>query len=213
MQDQQELWNREYHRGNGEHDTAEVSRFAAETASLVGAGSRLLDLGCGAAADSAFFARAGHRVVAADFAAVILGRDRARAGAMPNLDFALVDMRSGLPFRDGAFDAVYARLSLHYYSDGVTRRLFGEIRRVLRAGGLLAFMCKSTADPLYGQGTEIEPDMFLREGKVRHFFDEAYARACLRGGFHIERIRSGPETVYGSESDVVTVWAAKTTGT
>ena len=114
-----------------------------------------------------------------------------------------------MPFRDRAFDAVYARLSLHYFPDAVTRQMFGEIRRVLRPDGMLAFMCKSTADPLYGEGNQIEPDMFLRDGKVRHFFSEAYARECLRAGYQIDALWSGPETVYDGPSNVVRVRATR----
>jgi SAM-dependent methyltransferase len=209
MQDQRRLWNRSYSSAADDADETAVSTFAVESGRALPPRCALLELGCGPAADSVFFARAGHRVVAADFAATIMRRNQERLAGEPRLSPILLDISRPLPFRDRAFDAVYARLSLHYFPDAVTRQMFSEIRRVLRPGGALAFMCKSTADPLYGEGDLIETDMFLRDGKVRHFFSEAYARGCLRAGYQIDSLWSGPETVYDGPSHVIRVRATR----
>jgi SAM-dependent methyltransferase len=121
----------------------------------------------------------------------------------------VVDMREPLPFSAGRFEAVYARLSLHYFTDAATRALFAEIRRVLADGGLLAFMCKSTDDPLYGQGDLIEPDMFQLRDRARHFFSEAYVRDLLSEGWRIDRLTGGPQLLYGEPSAAVAVHATK----
>lgn len=203
---QQALWNRAYAESDREA-RAGPSAFARDLAARLPAGAALLELGCGPGADAAFFARAGHRVVALDFATAVIARNRERYRDVPGVSFAVADIGRPLPFAAGTFDAVYARLSLHYFPDAVTRRLFDEMRRVLRPGGLLAFMCKSPADPLYGQGEAIEPDMFLLDGKVRHFFDEAYARELLRDRFRIESLWSGPEETYRQAAAVIKVVA------
>jgi ubiquinone/menaquinone biosynthesis C-methylase UbiE len=208
MQDQRRWWDRDYQRLRPGRETA-ASRFAVRVAGMLLPGSTLLELGCGPGDDSAYFARAGHRVLAADFASAALTGARREHASASGPDFLLLDMRAPLPVQDHCCDAVYARLSLHYFTDAVTRGVFAEIRRVLRPGGLLAFICKSTSDPLYGQGEAVEPDMFLRHGKVRHFFSEAYARELLTPGFHITELSSGPEQVYGGMSDIVTAIARR----
>jgi ubiquinone/menaquinone biosynthesis C-methylase UbiE len=208
MQDQRQWWDTDYRRLGAVRETA-ASRFAVRVAGLLAPGSTLLELGCGPGDDSAFFARAGHRVLAADFASNALARARSGHASTSGPDFLLLDMSAPLPFRDQCCDAVYARLSLHYFTDEVTRGIFAEIRRVLRPGGLLAFICKSTGDPLYGQGEAVGQDMFELKGKVRHFFSEAYARDLLAPGFYITELSSGPEEVYGGLSDIVTAIASR----
>jgi SAM-dependent methyltransferase len=155
------------------------SPFAQQCAKHVPPRSRILELGCGPARDSAYFAGLGHSVLATDFSIAALAPAQRVFAGTPGLDFCLLDTAKPLPVRDGAFEVVYARLSLHYFPDRVTRRVFTELRRVLTAGGLLCFMCKSPGDPLYGQGRRLEPDMFELNGHLRHFFSPAYARSCL----------------------------------
>ncbi|GCF07455.1 hypothetical protein [Dictyobacter arantiisoli] len=75
--------------------------------------------------------------------------------------------------------------------------------------GILAFLCKSIHDPLYGQGEEIEQDMFIRDGHVRHFFSEDYAKACLGNNFTIETLQSGTAKFYSQQSEFVKVIARK----
>ena len=136
-----------------------------------------------------------------------VGANRDRHGDVPNLHFAVLDTADPFPFADGVFDAVYAHLSLHYFPDDATRALFREIRRVLRRGGLLGFLCKSVGDPLYGRGREIEPDMFEHQGHVRHFFSEGYAVSCLGPRFEAILVERGPDRVYGTGSAFVKVVA------
>src|SRR5438132_433618 len=106
-------------------------------------GSRVLELGCGRAQDSAYFAERGHRVTAADFSVNVLRAGKARYPDCDGLDFAAIDMNMQLPFTAGAFDAVYARLSLHYFNATRTRALFDEIATIIRPSGRLCFMCKT----------------------------------------------------------------------
>ena len=70
-------------------------------------------------------------------------------------------------------------------------------------------MCKSTEDRLYGQGTEIEQDMYDMDGHVRHFFSESYARKLLMGLFSIDSLQTGQEEMYGKVSGFVKVFATK----
>ena len=48
------------------------------------------------------------------------------------------------------------------------------------------FQVKSTQDKSYGEGTEIEKDMFKdNNGSVRHFFSKEYAKELLKDNFSI----------------------------
>jgi SAM-dependent methyltransferase len=208
LRGQRDLWERTY-RERGAAEQALPSGFARDVTGALSAGSHVLELGCGLGADAALFARAGHGVLAADFSRAALRRVRERYGAEPCLRMVQAGMGAPLPFASARFDAVYARLSLHYFEDATTRAVFAEIARVLRPGGVLAFMCKSTDDPLYGRGEPIEADMFALRGKVRHFFSEAYARACLHGRFAVERLWHGFEPLPGEPSRVVCVLARR----
>ncbi|PIY69322.1 hypothetical protein COY90_01310, partial [Candidatus Roizmanbacteria bacterium CG_4_10_14_0_8_um_filter_39_9] len=159
--------------------------------------------------DSVYFAQKGYSVVGSDFSDVAVKQNTAKYKDQNGLRFQVVDMTQSFPFEDNTFDVVYARLSLHYFEDNVTKNVFSEIYRVLKPEGIICFVCKSVEDPLYGQGEEIEKDMFLREGHVRHFFSEDYAKECLGNKFNIEKIESGKEKFYGDESGFVKVIAKK----
>lgn len=206
---QRSHWNRIYQESRDNGDLLEPSELARDTANRLPTRANVLELGCGGGRDAAFFAGLGSSVTAVDFSEVAIARNRTRVPSHDRLTFTVADLADPLPFLDSTFDLVYARLSLHYFGDAVTRLLFGEIRRVLKSHGLLVFMCKSIRDPLYGRGELIEPDMFLFRDHVRHFFSEEYARACLAPGFETESIVSIEPGLDGQRSAFVTVIARK----
>jgi SAM-dependent methyltransferase len=53
-----------------------------------------------------------------------------------------------LPFADGTFDIVFAACVFHHIPDSEHVRLFGEIRRVLRAGGIVVIFEHNPRNPL-----------------------------------------------------------------
>jgi SAM-dependent methyltransferase len=206
--DSRQWWSRA-HGGPMAASDPTPSEFVVEVASKLDRPCRILEIGCGAGQDSLHFARAGHRVVASDFVRQHATWDLVSRASSASLAFVLLDLRDPLPFSDAAFDVVYARLCLHYFTDGETSRIFGEIRRLLTPGGLLAFLCKSTSDPLYGRGEPVGRDMFRINDKVYHFFDESFARRCLGDRITVEDIWSGPAQTYGEPSHVVRVYARR----
>lgn len=203
--DQRDVWTATYDiQPEGD---PKPSAFLDGCAPFIPHGSRVLELGCGAGVDAVALAALGHEVMATDFVAEIIARNREWHGANPRLHFRQMRIDEPFPLGDAAFDAVYAHLTLHYFTDEVTRAVFRELRRVLRPGGMLMFACKSDRDPLYGAGIEIEPDLFNLDGKIRHFFSEAYARACLVDGFALDRLESKSGHLYGKPSAWITVLA------
>lgn len=79
------------------------------------------------------------RVVVTDIAPQMLdvARDNARRAGRTNLAFEVVDAHA-LPFADASFDRVTCRLGVMYFWD--CGRALREIRRVLKPGGIAAFL-------------------------------------------------------------------------
>jgi SAM-dependent methyltransferase len=137
--------------------------------------AELLELGAGQGRDTLFFAGEGAHVTALDYAEGALGEIVAKAGAADLgalVSPAHGDVRQPLPFADGAFDAAYAHmLFCMALTTADLERLAGEVRRVLRPGGLLVYTVRTTQDPHYGAGIDRGDDMFEMGGFIVHFFD------------------------------------------
>lgn len=70
-------------------------------------------------------------------------------------------------------------------------------------------MCKSINDPLYGKGEEIEKNIFIFEGHLRHFFSENYSRELLDKNFKVSSLIKGGEDFYGHPSSFIEAIARK----
>jgi ubiquinone/menaquinone biosynthesis C-methylase UbiE len=99
----------------------------------VGAGMRLLDVGCGTGVVTDAAARRGAYAVGVDFSAAMLAEARK---AHPQLQFDQADAEA-LPYADGSFDAVVANFAFHHVANPAGAIV--EARRVLRPGGRVAF--------------------------------------------------------------------------
>ncbi len=207
MNDQKQLWNVAHKDGELNHYSTTPTEFADEVLKIISPSSKILELGCGVGNDSAAFAASGHQIIATDFSDVAIRKNFERFKDIPNLSFKILDISQPFTLSDDEFDVVYARLSLHYFANEVTRKIFREIHRILRPKGYLCFICKSVDDPLFGKGTEIEKDMYEFEDHIRHFFNEEYAMSLLRNNFKIQKIESGDDKFYGRNSAYVKVIA------
>lgn len=207
LPDQHELWEKKHKTGEHERWRDEPNAFARDAVRFMEPDTRLLELGCGIGADSRFFAGEGVGVTATDFseAAIVQNREI----ATPGVHYEVMDIAGSYPYAGARFDYVYAHLSLHYYPDKETRRIFGEINRVLKPGGRLFFKCKSAHDPTYGKGEEVEPDMFVWNGHVRHLFSLDYTKRLLDDLFRIERLEEASDTYAGYSSSFVECVASK----
>ncbi|CAH0445254.1 class I SAM-dependent methyltransferase [Ralstonia pseudosolanacearum] len=114
---------------------------AAIEAAAPATGERVLDIGCGAGASSlALAARvgAGGQVLGVDISEPLIVRARALAQQdMPAL-FQVADASSAeLP--EGAFDVLFSRFGVMFFDDPIAA--FAHMRRALRPGGRVAFVC------------------------------------------------------------------------
>lgn len=160
------------------------------------AGTRtILELGCGTGNDAARLAGEGYSVTAIDLSGEAIGQAQAKFGSLAR--FLVADMTQRLPFPDGSFDAVMSNVAMHMFPDDVTRTVFAQVGRLVRAGGLFVFHVNSLDDrPLRARSLaarELEPDYVAEEsGQTMHFFAEAYLRELLAGW---QRVKLDPVLV------------------
>jgi len=149
----------------------------------------VLELGCGTGSDAARLAGEGYSVTAIDVSGEAIGQAQDRYGSLAR--FLVADMSRRLPFPDGTFDAVMSNVAMHMFPDDVTRAVFAQVGRLVRAGGLFVFHVNSLEDrPLRARrlpAHELEPDFVAEEsGQTVHFFSEAYLRELLTGWQHVQ---------------------------
>ena len=90
-----------------------------------------LDLGCGIGQFSKWFMEHGYEVISSDISNIALEKVKEFNNNVVN-----IDMRDKLPFKDNTFNVVFANLSIHYFSDSITKSLMNEIKRILKSDGL-----------------------------------------------------------------------------
>ncbi len=122
----------------------------------IGAGRRLLDVGCGTGTLAILAARLGGaaaRVSGIDPAPRQIARARAKA-RRAGLD---IDFRQGviedLPFDEASLDAVTSTLMMHHLPDDLKARGLSEIGRVLKPGGRVVIADFARSDHRHNDST------------------------------------------------------------
>jgi len=151
----------------------------------------ILELGCGTGNDAARLADEGYSVTAVDVSGEAIGQAEAKFGSLAR--FLVADITQPLAFPDGSFDAVMSNVAIHMFPDSVTRALFAQVGRLVRAGGLFLFHVNALEDrPLRARclpARELEPDYVAEEsGQTMHFFSEDYLRDLLSGWHHVQLV-------------------------
>lgn len=162
-------------------------RIVEELAALLAPapGARLLDLACGTANYTRAFAARGGRWTGIDGSGRMLAAARERS---PGIALVRGDAHA-LPFAADRFDGVLCTLAVHHFADRV--RVFAEVRRVLRGGPLVAFVCDHERTQRFWLRAYF-PEMFARMAGREP--SEAEMRADLeRAGF--ARVETLPYTV------------------
>lgn len=138
---QAEAWN----GYEGEHWASHADRFDAVNSEYnaflleaVGAGDRALDLGCGNGQLTMQAAGRARHATGVDLSGPMLATARARARDVPNVSFEQGDVQVH-PFEDGSFDVALSRFGIMFFANPVAA--FANVRRALRPGGRLAFVC------------------------------------------------------------------------
>lgn len=134
----------------------------------------ILELGAGQGRDTLYFARNGLQVHALDYSHTGLDAIQEKALAQPFASRIAVtrhDVREPLPFTDNSLEGCYAHMLFCMALTTVELEfLAGEIRRVLKPGGLCLYSVRHTADPQYGTGIHRGEDLYEVGGFIVHFF-------------------------------------------
>jgi SAM-dependent methyltransferase len=194
---QQEHWEGTYdaHPGMYGDQPSEAARHATDVFRAAGVHD-VLELGAGHGRDAVFFARGGFRVQATDFSATALDQLRATAASSrPAVDVVTTvhDVRDPLPLSNASVDAVFAHMLLCMaLSTAQIEALVGEVRRVLRPGGILVYTVRHTGDAHYGTGVAHGDDIFEQSGFAVHFFPRELVDR-LADGWHLVEVHSFEE--------------------
>lgn len=156
----------------------------------------VLELGAGHGRDALFFAREGCTVQAVDFSATGLQQLREAArlqGVEEHVTTAVHDVREPLPMPDASMDAVFAHMLLCMaLSTEELHALVGEVRRVLRPGGIFVYTVRHTGDAHYGSGTAHGDDVFEHGGFAVHFFPRRLVDS-LADGWTLDEVHAFEE--------------------
>jgi SAM-dependent methyltransferase len=150
-------------------------------------GQAVLEIGCGHGEDTATLAGAGLRVIAFDLSPAAVSAARAR---VPSAVIDCRDVRDPFPDQAHGLGVVVASLSLHYFGWAETVALARRVHAVLRPGGVLLCRLNSTEDRYFGATghPEVEPNYFLVDGKSKRFFDEPAVRSLFASGWSIHSL-------------------------
>ena len=126
--------------------------------------------------DSIWLAEHGHTVTMTDVCDdgfEEIGR-RIKPDSASNLSLMILDAQQPLPFKVAQFDCVYAQLSLHYFTDADTHKIFDEIHRVIKSDGIVAVMMNTVEDKEYDPA-QLDDDGYMKVGllKKRYFSCES----------------------------------------
>ncbi|MFA6421974.1 MAG: class I SAM-dependent methyltransferase [Candidatus Buchananbacteria bacterium] len=135
----------------------------------------VLDLGCGGGRDSKYFSQKGYKVVALD---IMVSQSQQEKLKHDHIKFIKSDIRN-IKIKNDSFDIIYAHLSLHYFDDRTTDKIFSKLYKILKPGGYIFIKCKSINDPLFGKGKKIEENIY-KSDYLRHFFSKNYMNEKLK---------------------------------
>jgi len=178
------LWNKSW---NSISKNVSESNFAKKTYDFLLSknfnfkkGSSLLDLGCGDGKDSIYFLKNNFKVTSLDFSKSAIELFRLRSKKEKNLEINPIIsniLELDLNFKKNSFDIIYANLSLHYFDDFQTKKIFSDIFKILKNNGLLFVNCKSDNDFKKENFKEISKNLYLINNKQYNFFSKNYLKS------------------------------------
>ena len=168
-----------------------MSRHLMQRAGLQ-AGDEVLDIACGYGGTMRLLADLGCRVTGIDISEVCVERARQAidaAGLNHAIDVFIGDFHA-LDFADDTFDAVVCQEALIHSPD--RPKVFAEVARVLRPGGVFAFSDILTAP---GADLELVQAAFDRLGARAGATAHDYAAMARAGGLIVETIEQRPRDI------------------
>ena len=141
------------------HDTRYLNRHVDEllSATRIGPGDRVLEVGCGMGRYTLLLADRGIRVEGLDLSPRLLDRLAEFNAGRHEIPLHCADVLDPPPELLGGFDAVVGLFALHHMHDLAAS--LASIARLLRPGGRLAFLEPNPYNPLYYVQIALRPGM------------------------------------------------------
>jgi SAM-dependent methyltransferase len=152
------------------------------------AGERVLDVGFGIGSTPSTLAQLvgpSGKVVGIDLLSAALDVMRSEASCSPNVSFVQGDAEV-YPFPPGSFDAAFSRFGVMFFTNPVAA--FTNIRRALRSGGRIAFVCwrrlsenELDALPIRAASPHVPAQLIAEAEEAPHFSfaDPTFLREAL----------------------------------
>ncbi|MEP7103485.1 MAG: class I SAM-dependent methyltransferase [Candidatus Dojkabacteria bacterium] len=169
MSSSKEYWNKKLIDYAKEDWSAKPSIFAEFAVQYFPEIGKILELASGVGQDGRFFAGKGYGVTQTDFSETSLEYLELLKG-LPNIKNQPLDMSKDFPFEKGSFDVVYCHLGIHYFDKRTTEKIFSEINRVLKGGGVIALLVNSNEDPEIKESDKIEDGLYRFKDIQKRYF-------------------------------------------
>jgi ubiquinone/menaquinone biosynthesis C-methylase UbiE len=166
------------------------SHYAEEKENLFPRNSLVAELGGGTGADAVYFLKKGHSVILLDISSFALTVAKKRAGDVGlseklvtrQMDFGMHDF----PLKDESVDIAYSRISLNYFGEQHTAKVFKDVYRILRKGGAAYITLKSPDDEeemefLKDNAVLYEPEVYIQGNQLRSRFSADHLTKILHG--------------------------------
>jgi len=166
-------------------------------------GTEIVDLGCGTGNNCLYLSELGYSVVACDYSTEAL---KIVNKYLPKVKILEFDFTKDFPFENASVNIIIADLSLHYFSEKITKKILSNIRRILTKGGYLILRVNSINDTNYGAGNGVEVERHLYDTKYgyKRFFDEKDIKYFC-GEWNILHLKENKIYRYGMEKYVFEV--------
>lgn len=165
MQDERSVWDRRYREGS--HASLDPDSFLTETYKkfiepLFPKGGAALDLAGGLGRHSIWLAQRGWHVTLTDISEVGIAKARANAGSLATkIEFQALDVSN--------FDAGKQQYDLIVVFFYLERKIFPELVKALKPGGLLLYKTYTRLHPKLGRGPT-HPMHLLEENELLRAF-------------------------------------------
>lgn len=140
-------------------------------------GKKILDAGCGAGRDAAYFTEDGFDVIGVDIAAKLLTEAKKRA---PKAKFKKEDFRK-TKFKAKTFDGVWSMAGFLHLPKEEIKKSLKEFNRILNDKGIVYLSVKQ------GRGSkEVKKEKYKREPRIYYFYEKAEMEDLVHeAGFRI----------------------------
>lgn len=177
-------WNNFYDSNFDHQDLLDCSTFAKFCSDrFFKCSKNIVDLGCGNARDSKYFASNHHSVYAIDQVINQKLIDNNKIPKLKLLESDFVHFEYSM-FKD--VDIFYSRFTIHSITQEDQSILLPKVYQKLNSGGLFCIEVRTTKDPKFGLGQHISDTTYFLDNHTRRFIDSRdFLTTLLSLGFKL----------------------------